>query len=133
MADVFSFEHYFMVEMGLVVMGAVFLIWRRPTTRLRLKLKSASSNSNRIVPFANPKRSGITVTHQRPDVLNIHFQYNGHSFDAYEVLGLPAGSSWEKVEEAYGKVADASDPSSRDFLQAALMAIEKHIRGSAAS
>jgi hypothetical protein len=64
---------------------------------------------------------------ERPRVerpLNVVFNYNGHSWDAYEVLGLPAGSSLEKVEQAYQAHLASVDAGSRPFLEAAYAAIK---------
>jgi len=57
--------------------------------------------------------------------LNVFFNYNGHSFDAYEVLGAPAGSTPEEIQNAYQKtLATATDPTSREFYKVALEAIQ---------
>lgn len=55
-------------------------------------------------------------------VLNILFQYNGETWDAYEVLGLPAGSHIEAAKKAY-EVAVLNQPESKAFLKAALDAV----------
>lgn len=59
---------------------------------------------------------------ERP--LNVVFNYNGHSWDAYEVLGLPAGSSPESVETAYQESLKRVDDGSKPFMQAAYEAIQ---------
>lgn len=56
--------------------------------------------------------------------LNVFFNWNGHTWDAYEVLGVPAGSSRESVIQAF-HVARAKSPDSIAFLQAATDAILK--------
>lgn len=63
--------------------------------------------------------------------LNIMFMYNGHDWDAYQVLGVPAGSKYEAVRKAYLMALDSADPASHDFLQAALTAIESDHKRSA--
>lgn len=57
--------------------------------------------------------------------LNIFFNYNGHSFDAYEVLGVPAGSTLDEIKEAYQKSLSSHDESSKPFYKAAYEAITK--------
>lgn len=59
---------------------------------------------------------------QYEKVLNILFQYNGETWDAYEVLGLPAGSSVESARKAY-EVSIVRQPDSAPFFKAALDAI----------
>lgn len=56
--------------------------------------------------------------------LNVVFNYNGHSWDAYEVLGLPAGSGRDRVREALAANLAKVDLSSRGFIEAAYRAIE---------
>ncbi|MDX9730129.1 MAG: hypothetical protein RBT63_00025 [Bdellovibrionales bacterium] len=56
--------------------------------------------------------------------LNVFFNWNGHTWDAYEVLGLPAGASREMVIQAF-RTCRAKSPDSTSFLQAAADAILK--------
>lgn len=55
--------------------------------------------------------------------LNIFFNYNGHMWDAYEVLGVPGGSSLEKVTEAYQHALKSTNQESHQFLETAYKAI----------
>ncbi|MES2962998.1 MAG: hypothetical protein V4760_03845 [Bdellovibrionota bacterium] len=55
--------------------------------------------------------------------LNVLFNWNGHTWDAYEVLGLPAGSSRAKVEQAFVAARSKADSDSLPFLKAAHDAI----------
>jgi hypothetical protein len=71
-------------------------------------------------------------TGERPDSsktnerqLNVIFQYNGHDFDAYEVLGIPAGSSRANAESAYEKTIRGADADSLPFFHHAIEAIRK--------
>lgn len=56
-------------------------------------------------------------------VLNVIFNYNGHSWDAYEVLGVPAGASLRVVTEAYQVAIQRSAKESLEFLETAYSAI----------
>ena len=56
--------------------------------------------------------------------LNVFFNWNGHTWDAYEVLGLPAGAGRESVVQAF-HACRAKSPDSTAFLQAATDAILK--------
>ncbi len=58
-----------------------------------------------------------------PKSLNVMFNYNGHSWDAYEVLGVPAGSSFETSFLAFEKLTKPMDSESKTFMLAALEAI----------
>ena len=57
--------------------------------------------------------------------LSIYFVYNGHEWEAHEVLGVPAGSSMHKVTEAYQKLIVTSDPSTFEFYESSYQAILK--------
>jgi hypothetical protein len=59
----------------------------------------------------------------RPKILNVMFNYNGHSWDAYEVLGVPAGANITMVTEAYHVAVRRSDKESVEFLETAYKAI----------
>ena len=60
--------------------------------------------------------------------LNVLFMYNGHCWDAFEVLGLPAGSSSSAVSGALVKALSEAQPQSREFLRAAAEAIHRDRR-----
>ncbi len=60
--------------------------------------------------------------------LNVIFNYNGHSWDAYEVLGIPAGSPIDKVNEAYQSCLNLVDKESRVFVDTAYQSILAHLR-----
>jgi hypothetical protein len=55
--------------------------------------------------------------------LNVLFNYNGHTWDAYEVLGIPAGASLVDVTKAYQHMLKSSAPESHEFLETAFKAI----------
>jgi hypothetical protein len=59
--------------------------------------------------------------------LNVIFNYNGHSWDAYEVLGIPAGSPIDKVNEAYQSCLNIVDKESRVFVDTAYQSILAHL------
>jgi hypothetical protein len=62
-------------------------------------------------------------------VLNVMFNYNGHSFDAYEVLGVPAGSTLQEIEQIYSQsLQQLVDPSSKQFYKTAYEAIRNQAK-----
>lgn len=104
------------------------------------KLRTAAENTGSQVTVtevtvsqvsaSQVKVSQVTVTQVHPDLvgvktksLNIMFNYNGHSWDAYEVLGVPAGASITIVTEAYQAALLRGNKSSLDFLETAYKAI----------
>lgn len=57
--------------------------------------------------------------------LNVFFNFNGHSFDAYEALGVPAGSTLDEIQKAFNRSIQGSDAASHEFFAAALNAIRQ--------
>ncbi|MFM6928999.1 MAG: hypothetical protein ACKOX6_11080 [Bdellovibrio sp.] len=123
------------LTLNLVGAGA-FVFWylvsrgggSRPT-RLDMSAKDTAPPLINAEPEPQPAAVAIRkVAH--PDLadkktknLNVMFNYNGHSWDAYEVLGVPAGASIKTVTEAYQTALRRSDKSSMEFLETAYMAI----------
>ena len=114
----------------------IFLLSGRRHKGMRLRLKGRATarvgEDNENVVHINgaqsraPETSGGQYSHIQPRgerPLNVVFNYNGHSWDAYEVLGLPAGSSPENVEKAYRESLKTVDAGSKSFLEAAYRAI----------
>lgn len=66
--------------------------------------------------------------HKEAKTLNIYFMYNGHEWEAHEVLGLEPGSIMPEVTEAYQKLIVTSDPSTFEFFEAAYHAVLKKWR-----
>lgn len=59
----------------------------------------------------------------REKQLNVLFNFNGETWDAYEILGVPAGSSFNEVETAYKTHTEKSE-----IIDAAFEAIKKNIK-----
>ncbi len=57
--------------------------------------------------------------------LNVMFNYNGHTWDAFEVLGVPAGAKPPMVEAAYKQALKSTDKTAHDFIKTAYDAIRK--------
>ena len=55
--------------------------------------------------------------------LSIQFMYNGHDWEAHDVLGLPQGATLPMATEAYQKLLQGSDSNSYPFYEAAYNAI----------
>lgn len=55
--------------------------------------------------------------------LSIQFMYNGHDWEAHDVLGLPQGATLPMATEAYQKLLQSSDSNTFPFYEAAYNAI----------
>lgn len=61
--------------------------------------------------------------------LNVYFNFNGHMWDAYEIIGVPAGSPMSDVEMAYIKSRMRIDSESKEILEMAYSAIHQRASG----
>ena len=111
---------------GAIVFGLVlFMLSRRPRRRwspIRERRISKSSQDKGSSDRHLAPREGEVHAERS---LNVMFMYNGHNFDAFEVLGLPAGSSMEQVNQAYKKGIElTSDAAEQSLLQLAFESIQ---------
>jgi hypothetical protein len=60
--------------------------------------------------------------------LNPIFVYNGHTWDAHEVLGIKPGSSMAEINAAFKKAMGNSDIATHEFLKSALAAIFQNLK-----
>lgn len=67
---------------------------------------------------------------EKAKVLNVIFMFNGHCWDAYEVFGLPAGSSIEQVQIKFDELLVSSDEGQKQFLQLAYSSIQDKMKKS---
>lgn len=113
------------LTLNLVAAGGFFFWYiisrggSRPPTRLNMKAKDSAP------PLAHPlpPQALEEVKTSPPKNLNIMFNYNGHSWDAYEVLGVPAGANIRIVTEAYQAAIHRCEKGSVEFLETAYLAI----------
>lgn len=126
-----NLENFLWLQAGLVLIGVVYLVRRAGPKGARFRWRK---RGERVAPpeldlpprqWQQPSSSLNGFAPAKERNLNVHFNYNGHSWDAYEVLGIPAGSGPEKVEEAYQKATSSADPESREFYAQARNAIQK--------
>lgn len=130
------------LTINLVGAGA-FLVWYLvsrggPAQPTRLNMKAPDTAPTvlepamgELAPTQDASPVGVSSAVRRPSdvrsqmkVLNVMFIYNGHSWDAYEVLGVPAGASIHIVTEAYqSALKRCAGPDSVQFLETAYKAI----------
>lgn len=130
----------------LVVLIGLVIFWtwqgRKPRPPVKLNLKAGDSGPV-LLPEDAPRDGGASI-HRAPSKydrfakgelpsaamsasstrnLNVLFNYNGHTWDAYEVFGLPAGAPLVEVTKAYQQELRRADPSSHAFLETAYRVI----------
>ena len=106
----------------------------RQPTRLNMRAKDAAAK-NPVVLEAEAKQE-VAVTGGERDVsrsegsraLAVMFMYNGHDWEAHDVLGVPQGSSMHQVTMAYQELVKKSDARSLQFYEHAYAAISNRHR-----
>jgi hypothetical protein len=117
-----------------LVIGSYVFIRRKPRGPVSLNLKNRAGkpvpNFSRTEyrPRPRPLRvDGQSAPHGDEKDLNVLFQWNGHTWDAYEVLDVPAGSNRVSVQKAFDRLKSEVDEESVPFVTAAYQAIIKRI------
>lgn len=97
----------------------MWILWNRKSSRpSRLNLRAYQKNLPDLAKNAyNKYRHGEKN-------LDCLFMYNGHEFNAYEVLGIPAGAPIEMAESAF-KSLSKTNYKEYEFFKAALEALKK--------
>lgn len=134
-----SSQAFFWISIGCaLLLVLLFVVGRKGITapsKLNLRngnLSPKSSDRSRAVSAHNPRQKNKPEVHFQTaenapageKSLNVMFMYNGHNFDAYEVLGAPAGASVEMAQK-YFQQCLARKGSDREFLETALTAIKQ--------
>jgi hypothetical protein len=128
-----SSQAFFWVNVGLgLFLVLLFLIGKKGiTSPSKLNLRKGFHFSRKPVPQgaqqpASPRAQfqsqNLSTEDHGEKSLNVLFMYNGHNFDAYEVLGVPAGANLQMVERYYQE-ALRHKGHDRDFIEAAFYAI----------
>lgn len=106
-----------------VFVGLLIYMLARPKIRRPNPLKLSTP---KLREGEGPSKVQSDSKGRRVKELNVIFQYNGHDFDAYEALGLPAGANVEMVKSAYHSAQAKADPGTAEFLSQAYQSILKN-------
>jgi len=106
------------------------------TTPLNLKKsleqKTVERESFEVVVLDSLTQKAKNQVEGKARSLNIMFNYNGHTFDAYEVLGVPGGANLAQVTQAYQKSKKKSEfvsnKSSRDIVDLAYEVLKRELQ-----
>jgi len=107
------------------------------TSRLNLR-RNTSIHSQRGLETLSPStKEARKLAEGKSRSLNVFFNFNGHTFEAYEILGLPSGANLAQVKEAYSKIRAEKPPigasNQKDLIDAAyevlMLEIEKTDQG----
>ena len=103
---------------------------------ITLNLKSQNDTSNTqspaaptVVPVAlktlaaEPNKARDVTPKNQKEV--VYFVFNGHEWEAHEVLGIKSGLGLDHITKHYQHLIKTSDPSTFEFYDAAFTAILK--------
>jgi hypothetical protein len=63
--------------------------------------------------------AAFRVAAEKARDLSLYFIYNGHDWEAHDVLGVPRGAPLSQVTEVYQALLKTSDPSTFEFFDTA--------------
>ena len=108
-------------------------MWRSRSSRnhsTMINERRGRSFSSGMTPVATNNLKEVekkTVESEPPGArsLNAHFVFQGQSYDAYEVLGVPAGCSYQMAEASLHKVVlDLEDSHKKELFKTALQTLK---------
>ena len=118
-----SVSYFLAVNAVLVILLAFYFLWpKRPA--IRFKAYHFKKGQPPARPYRSMDLTSFPESFERS--LTVHFNFNGHEWEAYEILGLPAGSSMESVEVAYREMMASVESESQPFVDAAYRAIKEN-------
>ncbi len=95
---------YFVIFGFFIVIPLVIFMSKKPKQK-KITWKNnpnGPSNFNKSSQTAGNKNSiSVNLKNEPQEYINCHFTYNGKTYDAYEVLGVPAGADAQAISKAY--------------------------------
>lgn len=107
-----------------IVIFLVSRIMKMGASRTRPSLKDEESPQ-----FQRKTQEFFDIfTGARPQekILNCPFSFEGSNYDAFEVLGVPAGAPKAVWQAAFKDLSRTQNPSQKRVLEAAIKALESH-------
>ena len=101
----------------------------KPPTRLNMRAKEPEDKAGSKKPVVLEPE--VVKAHLEPPPitrsLSVIFMYNGHDWEAHDVLGVPQGASMHEVTQVYQQIVKKTDARSLQFYEHAYAAIsERH-------
>lgn len=114
----------------MLVFGILFWLGRRSalknTTQFKMSADNNTKNKSTSLKIIGENLDDLNAENMIS--LNVIFIYNGHTWDAHEVLGIEPGSSIEEIKAAFQRAISINDVSSHEFLKTALAAIFQNLK-----
>lgn len=135
-------QQFYLFNLIIFIILLLYFWFGRPKSKvtLKLNLRDQDQNDESILTEKRPENENLRLklakevnettqlTKSAPMLSqkkSVFFIYNGHEWDAYEVLGVPKGSTLPIVTSQYQNLIKTSDPSTFEFFEAAYTTILK--------
>lgn len=102
----------------------------KPPTRLNMRAKDSEGKKPVILEAEDQQEVAIASNepHETSRSLAVMFMYNGHDWEAHDVLGVPQGASMHQITLVYQELIKKSDARSLQFYEHAYAAISTRHR-----
>lgn len=125
-------QTFLYINFALVVIFIFYFFFLRPKERkpTQLNFRSQHEPNKKSPAIENAKRTEIVFdkpSHEpiktpvkflkEEKNLSVYFMFNGHEWEAHEVLGIPAGSKMPEITATYQHLIKTSDASTFDFYE----------------
>lgn len=129
------------INLGIGLLLVLYFIFGRhkpkPPTKLNLRAKDSDGKKPVIlepevlsagqIKDAQQLKSAAIEPPPVTRSLSVIFMYNGHDWEAHDVLGVPQGASMHEITKVYQQLVRKSDVRSLQFYEHAYAAIsERH-------
>ncbi|AZZ37418.1 hypothetical protein CIK05_11640 [Bdellovibrio sp. qaytius] len=127
------------LNLGFGLLLVLYFVLGRPKpkqpTRLNMRAKSSEEKKPIVLEPEAQVKTGynprIVDQSEPPPVsrsLSVMFMYNGHDWEAHDVLGVPQGASMHEVTKVYQHIVKTTDSRSLHFYEHAYAAISARHR-----
>lgn len=102
----------------------------KPPTKLNMRAKDSGDKKTQVLEPESPKTLAVQQAEPREvgrsegsRSLSVIFMYNGHDWEAHDVLGVPQGASMHEITKVYQELVKKTDARSLQFYEQAYNAI----------
>jgi len=111
------------LNLGFGILLVLYFVLGRPKakqpTKLNMRGKESGEKTMQVLEPENLKPARAEESRS----LSVIFMYNGHDWEAHDVLGVPQGASMHEVTKVYQELVKKTDSRSLQFYEHAYNAI----------
>lgn len=99
-----------------------------PASAVKTEVLSDVKDELKLTEVQKPPVAQPDIPQKVKSLKGVYFAFNGHEWNAYEVLGCHDGDDIEQITRQYQNLVKTSDVSTLDFYEAAYSAILRSLR-----